>query len=235
MKCCYDDDKKKEHKYNLIYLVIDIFSILIVPSAQKFAVLIVSDEHHHKWELYLAFILSIIFPVLLSFMNIIVNFDEDDEKYREPRSCSCPLFRLLEPLDTIKQIAYAFCAIYGSTWGCIFLEFIWVLIIFITFPYLKTSDYFLTIGNSAVMFITNGATLYANSHGTGSFNFSLALAFFFIAIIPSILAMITYFIFDFKTELDEKNTNNYDHFGNMIIIGLPFYFFIYGVNSLRMV
>lgn len=215
----------------LISFFSELLSLLIVPSAEAFAETNKAIMYHNRWATIIAFIMVLIIPCGLILVMIISKIDDIYDQYVSDEVYSF-LLPYLDLVDNIKQVLYAIFASYDNNWACIGLEAIWVLIIVALLPYKCKSNYFLSLGNSLVMFMSNGAALYADAHGTVFFSFAITLIFVIFACLPSIFAILVYFYCDFETKLEisDENEDKLNIIFKSTKYALPITFFIYGLN-----
>lgn len=192
-----------------ICLVLNCVSLLIVPVTENF-VKLMQDDYKSNWKCIIGYIaFGLIFPFIMTLMMILTNFYPICKKYNKPKRGHKNFFYYVELIDITKQIGYAILAVYDILWGCITIEMIWVLVVFIVFPYRDVSEYSLSFGNSLLILITNGVLLHGKKHGFHIFGFKTAIKFVVIACIPAVLSGYLYFIFDFKVKPEDK-THEFD-------------------------
>lgn len=85
------------------------------------------------------------------------------------------------------------------------LEVIWVILIVSLRPFQNKSDYSLSLGNSLIMFISNGAMLYSSLNDDVIISFGVSIVFVILACIPAIASLFIYFVYDFATEDDDDD------------------------------
>lgn len=135
-------------------------------------------------------------------MLIFGQYSEVCDKYKKKEKSKINLYCYIELVDIIKQVIYAIVSAYDLLWGCIGVEAAWVLLLIITRPYCQVSEYANALGSSLVLFIGNGATLYAEYHETQYFSFKVAVGFVILASTPAIISAYLYFIFDFDADIN---------------------------------
>lgn len=222
--------------YGIFSLLGELITLLIIPASSKFAQINQTDKYYNSPVNILAFIVSLILPIVMILLLLFINREEESKLYNNPLCCNIPIYLFHDLIDNLRQIAYAICAAYNKPWACIGLEVSWILLIIALLPYKKKSEYALAFGNSIVMFMSNGAAIYAETHGTKIFGFKLTVIFIIFACIPSLLAILLYFIFDFETEMDERIKNDDNRLFLLYYIalyGLPVFLIIYGFMYLR--
>lgn len=208
--CCYRT-KKQEHfkKYSqkVIAFLVNCLSLLIIPSTEAFTELM-HDLYQNHWVIITCYVvISLIFPIVTTFMLIYGKYSEVCDKYKRNENSNINLYCYIELVDIIRQVIYAIVSAYDIIWGCIGIEAAWILLLIITRPFSQISEYANTFFSSLVLFIGNGATLYAEAHNTQYFSFKVAVGFVILAIIPAIVSAYLYFIFDFELDINSLNEN----------------------------
>lgn len=222
-----DDDIETQTKGldNFIALGLQIYSILIVPGAEKFLD-VITNEYKRDWRCYIGYaFFSILLPIALMILMVLGRIPTILEKYRYS------VFAFFEVVDIVRQIIYAFVAAYDYVYACIGIESFWVVIIIVFRPYSNVSEYFKELGNSLVLITGQAITKAAENHGTEFISFKLSLGLLIAVCVPSVLAIYFYFIFDFwkksECEFDEETL-----FILAILVRFisPFAFVVFGLN-----
>lgn len=191
-----------------INFLINCFTLLIIPSTEFF-VQIMQESYKNSWNCIISYVgLGLLLPITLIYLMIRNNVSDIQEKYNNSKFKFFNYY-YIEIIDVSKQVAYALFAAYDVFYGCILLEVAWVALIFALLPYPNKSDYSLSVGNSVIMFISNGAMIYANSNEGSIISFAVTIVFVVLACIPAVSSLYIYFIFDFEVE-DEKPSENID-------------------------
>ena len=152
--------------------LITCLSLFIIPSTECFAQNL-DNYIKDKWPMIPSYILnSIIIPISIILAMIILRHPNISSKYK--RGC---FYSYMELIDNLKQIGYAFAAIYDIIWLCLVIEIIWGILVFAVRPYKNISDYSLTAGTSLILIISNSALIYSNDHKSQQFSFGVSLFF----------------------------------------------------------
>ena len=225
--------------YKLLPFFINCFSMLIIPSTESF-VNIIQGNYKGLWQCIISYIgISLIIPVAMTLMMIITRHPDIEDKYIEPDSLFTIVAPYFELIDIVKQVVYAVVSAYDFVLGSLITEIIWVILIIIFRPYQNISDYSLTFGGSLVVIIANSAIIYANSHDSPVFSFTISLIFVIIACVPAIVSLYLYFIFDFVKNYDDDFSSSFDSdeiddptykLGLVANLLTPFAFFFYATN-----
>lgn len=220
LQICRNEDDLIDNENFLKFLIflVNLLSLLIIPSTENFAILMNSSLYKNNYRIIIGYVVnSLIFPVLITIMLILSNYPTITSKYKDNN-----LYCYIEFVDIVRQIAYAIVAEFDIIWACIGIEIFWFLLILILRPYVNKSDYSLAFGNSFVLLVTNGTALYANMHNTLSFSFAVSLTFLILACIPSIVSIYLYFIFDFDDNLYDDDYNVRDEKFEYMFYGVGF-------------
>lgn len=194
----------------IISFSLNLIPLLIIPSTEKF-VTIMQGNYKGQWTIIASYIvISLLIPTLITLLMLIKGNQEIREPYKEGNYC------YVELVDTIRQVLYAIFAAYDILWGCAAIELFWVILIIAVRPYSGVSDYFLSIGNSLVILISNGSLIYANYVPMKKFDFTASIIFIAITCVPAVLSLYFYFIFDFNIEEDSDDDEEYDKSVNAV-------------------
>ena len=217
--CCYEDDFiDNENFLKFLIFLVNLLSLLIIPSTENFSILMNSSLYKNDYRIIVGYVVnSLIFPIFITIMLILSNYPIITSKYKENN-----LYYYFEFVDIVRQIAYAIVAEFDIIWACIGIEIFWFLLILILRPYVNKSDYSLAFGNSFVLLVTNGTAIYAKMHNTLSFSFAVSLTFVILACIPSIISIYLYFIFDFDDGLNDDDFDVRDEKFEYMFYGVGF-------------
>lgn len=202
--------------YKAIGLAINIYSLTVIPSTKSFFILL-GDPNFLKWNIVCAYVLiSIVLPIVFTLTMIFTEHPDLQFRYKDFG------YFFFELFDQLKQIAYIFCAEFDKYWGCISLEIIWVISIFIFRPYSAISEYVMESSTSLFLMISNGLLFKVGDNKNKIFGVSTQVAFFLMGIIPAIVSFFCYFIFDFGNKAHENDDiESLNIMGQVIIYGIP--------------
>lgn len=182
--------KKKLYSFG-----INCFSLLLVPATDMFMEII--QNYGKLWNVITTYIGNIILlPIILTTFLIIFKFSDIKGKYQESQMSFYIYY--IELIDIIRQILYSIAAGLDLPWACIAIEFGWCILIFCIRPYADKSEYSLSIGNSLIMFVSNGIALYGNYKDELYFDFKVSIILVVFACLPAIVSIYIYFIIDFQ-------------------------------------
>lgn len=187
--------------------LIECFATLIIPSTESF-ISIIQGNYHGYWQCIISYIvISLLIPIALTLAMIIYQHPDIEDKYKAPDSCFNIIAPYFELIDIVKQVIYAIISAYDFIWGCVVIEVIWVILVIVFRPYNNVSDYSLTFGCSLIVLIANCAVLYSNYHNSPVFSFKVTIILVILAIIPAIVSLYLFFIFDFNSDdYDESSS-----------------------------
>lgn len=145
-------------------------------------------------------------------------------------------------IDIARQVLYSVEGGFDLPWACIVIELGYVVLILCIWPYENKSDYSLSFGNSAIMFLSNGLALYANYSNKLYFNFTVSIILISLACLPAIISLYLYFFADFKFDdsdsilegsdldsCDDSSEINCSLLEYTIFYITPFAWFFYGM------
>lgn len=223
--CCPHEE---EISSKTLMFVINLLSLLIIPSTEYFVKMVQSIR---IWNMIVGYIIiSIIFPFFFNLMMIIVNHSKFSSKYKQTNTVWNKYY-FFEIGDIFKQIVYSFFAIYDIIWGCIFIEIIWIVLLIVFRPYADKSEYVISVGNTLIVTISNSVILYYNYHKSTKFSFTSALIIVVFACAPAIVSIYVFFICDFtfdECEIDEECFTT--PLSIIILYIAPIIWAIYGLN-----
>lgn len=237
--CCKCCSKKYTKVGKLVQkecgFFINCLQLLIIPSTELFVELMQSN-YKNRWCIILTYLfVSLLLPMSMVLITILTDHPNICDKYKTPKSFSFNFYYYVELIDIVKQVVYAIFATYDIIWGCVATEICWFIFIIVLRPYKAVSDYSLTVGNSLLVFISNGAILYSEKHESGMFSFKFAFYFVLVCCIPAILSIYLFFIFD--ADFDEEDSDDERHedqitfgMGYVAAIITPLVWLFYGTN-----
>lgn len=235
--CCKKKMLLQYEKINIkmMILLVNFFSIIIIPATENFAELI-KDDYKKQWRIIVGYIaLAALFPLIMIFMLIRGNFPDICEKYKRSKCNSFNWYPYIELLDFAKQIAFAIASAYDINYGCIGIEVAWIVFIISLRPINGISSYSLLLGESLVMIVTNSVAIYQKSHIDHTFNFAVTVFFVALCCLPAIASLYLYFIFDFNTGVDSKDDENkYDSESIVKAISITYWLIPFGLIFLGM-
>ena len=183
------------------------FTLLIIPSTEFF-VKIMQDNYRNNWNCIVSYIGDgLILPIILIYLMVLNKVSDIKEKYNIAKYGFFNYY-YIEIIDIIKQVVYALFAAYDVYYGCILLEIFWVILIISLLPYKKKSEYSLSLGNSLIMFISNGAMIYSSLKNNAVFSNAVSIVFVIISCIPAVASLYVYFIYDFEVEVKTENESD---------------------------
>lgn len=184
----------------LLFFFVNLFSILIIPCTNSFGKIMIG-EFKNQWQCIIGYIvLGLILPIGLNFVLIYYDYPDICDKYKR-REYGINLYKYIELIDIVRQVAYALSALFDCTWACIAIEIAWCIFVLAIRPYINLSDYFLTVGNSLVIFVGNVIAICMEKENK-FFSFEAAVGFFIAACIPAIISIYVFFFLEFQTKLD---------------------------------
>lgn len=179
--------------------------LLIIPSTEIFSELN-QGYYSNKWQIITSYAINtVIIPISIIISMIILRHPNISDKYKNSNS-KIP-YGIFELIDNIKQVGYAFLAVYDIIWGCLAIEIVWIILIFAVRPYISISEYSLSGGNSLIIIISNSVILYMNNHKSKKLSFGISVFFLVLTCIPAILSLYLYFIFDYENEDDDDDSS----------------------------
>lgn len=207
VQCCWKTNRKKNFDkvtVKSISFLTNCFTLLIIPSTDYY-VKLMQDSYKHFWNCTVSYIgVGLILPITLIYLMILNEVPDITDKYNNAKYGFFNYY-YIEIIDVTKQVVYALLSAYDVYYGCILLEFVWVMLILVLLPYKKRSEYCLTLGNSLIMFISNGAMIYSSLKNNVMFSNAVSIGFVVIACIPAVASLYVYFIYDFETDIEINN------------------------------
>lgn len=193
----------------LTFFLANFLSLLTVPQAESFVTLL-QGNHHKKWNIFVGYIFnSFIIPILINILMIFCYSKKVVSKYKDRNGFKFSCLVIIEMIDTVRKIAFALVSAFDIIWACVGIEVFWLILVIATRPYKNVSDYFISIGESLIVLASNSAILVSNYTDKKVFNFTITLIIVFLACLPTVLALIFYFVCDFETEIKDDLDSDY--------------------------
>ncbi|KAK8880891.1 hypothetical protein M9Y10_003590 [Tritrichomonas musculus] len=214
--CCWKTNTRKniaKITIKAISFLMNCFTLLIIPSTEYF-VKIMQERYRYNWNCIVSYIgVGLALPITLVYLMVHNRVSDIKEKYNIAKYGFFNYY-YIEIIDIIKQVAYALFAAYDIYYGCISLETVWVILIISLLPYRKKSEYSLSLGNSLIMFISNGAMIYSSLNNDAILSNAVSIAFVVLSCMPAVASLYIYFIYDFEMEPEKSSENELDEINN---------------------